>query len=179
MGNNKAFKSVAYILSGSLLYEFNGVAGGWTSGLAATFGFIIFMIGLNMLKSGLDGIGQEGIGSMRVGAIIGAISSLLDLIPFIGWISGIGFLAAFIFILLGLLRLKRSDALGFVGREGAGRLVWGKAVAIFSVLVSLIPFFGSIVASVLMLVSMYLSFSGWLRIQDGLLESDLSPEVSY
>ena len=49
-----AYKSVTYILSGSLLYLYNGLAGGWTSGLASMFGFYLFIKGLGMLKPSLD-----------------------------------------------------------------------------------------------------------------------------
>lgn len=176
MENIICIKSISYILGGSLLYQYNGVSGGWTSGLAAMFGFTIFIIGLNMIESGLDQVGRSGISLMRVGAIIGAIASLIDLIPIFGWLSGLGFMAAFIIILLGLIRLKGSLTIGLIGQSGASRIIAAMVISIIAATISIIPFLGHVLASFLALLSMYFSFSGWLRIQDGLMDTyEISP----
>lgn len=173
----KSFKSIAYILSGSLLYLYNGVSGGWTSGLAAIFGFVIFIIGLDMLRSGLDQPGQSGTNLMRIAAIIGAIASLFDLVPLMGWLSGIGFIASFIILLLGLLRLKNSAAIGLAGRNGATRLAIAMAVSIIAAIISILPFLGNFVASFFALAAMLLSFTGWLKIQEGIIETNLKTSI--
>lgn len=175
MDRIKSFKSIAYILSGSLLYLYNGVSGGWTSGLAAIFGFVIFIIGLDMLRSGLDQPGQSGAGLMRIAAIIGAIASLIDLIPLLGWLSGMGFIAAFAILLIGLLRLRNSATIGSAGSEGATRLAIAMAISIVAAVISILPFLGNIMASFFALASMLLSFTGWLKIQDGILETSVEP----
>lgn len=163
-----SLKSITYILSGSLLYTYNGIAGGWMSGLAAIFGFVLFIIGLNRIKTGLDSSGKSGVSLMSVGAIIGGISSLLDLVPMIGILSGIGFIIAFLLLLLGLIRLNNSDAIGLIGQNGIVRLITAMVIAILGAFISLIPIFGNALASIFALIAMFLMVSGWLKVQEGI-----------
>ncbi len=165
-----SLKSIAYILGGSLLYQFNGVSDGWTAGLAAIFGFIIFIIGLDKFKSGVDQTGQSGAKFMRIGAILGGISSLIRLIPFIGLLAGIGFIVAFVLILIGLLQVRNSVSIGFAGKDGATRIIIGMILSIIAAMLSIMPFVGSIAASIFALGALILSFTGWIKIQDGLME---------
>jgi hypothetical protein len=170
----QSFKSVTYILSGSLLYIYNSLAGSWTSGLAAIFGFILFIKGLDMLKSALDETGQGGVNLIRTAAIIGVIASLFDLFPLTNWLAGLGFMAAFIIELFGFMRLKNSMSIGMVGKEGASRLVTAMIVSSIGAVVTIFPFFGNIAAAFFALAAMYLAFSGWLKIQDGIMGENLA-----
>lgn len=162
-----AYQSVTYILSGSLLYLFNGLAGGWTSGLAAMLGFYLLLKGISLLKSSLDEVGQGGLQLIRTAAIIGLIASVIDLFPLTSWLAALGFMAVFILEVLGLLRLKNSMSIGIKGREGASQLIIAMVIAIVGAAISMIPFFGGITASFFALVAMFLSISGWLKIQKG------------
>lgn len=171
---SKAFKSITYILGGSLLYQYNGVADGWTAGLAAVFGFTIFIIGLDMLKEGLDDTGKSGVGLMRVGALVGGMAALIDLVPLLSLLAGLGFIASFLLILLGLFKLQKSEAIGPSGRSGARRLIYSMGISILAAMISMIPIVGGVFASIVALVAMVLSFTGWLKIQDGLLEPELA-----
>ncbi len=170
------FKSVTYILSGSLLYQYNSVAAGWTSGLAAIFGFIIFIMGLSMLKSGLSPEDQSGVKLMQIAAVLGGVASLIDLIPLFGFVAGIGFIITFVLILVGMIMLRKASAIGVKGRSGVLQIVIGMAVAIFSAIISIIPFYGGFVASFFALISMILSFTGWLKIQDGIMTENIEFE---
>lgn len=123
-----------------------------------------------MLKSGLDEIGQNGVGLIRSAAIIGIIASLFDLFPLTNWLAGIGFIAAFTLELIGFLRLKNSISLGSTGKEGASRLVTAMIVSAIGAVITIFPFFGNIVAAFFAIAAMFLAFSGWLKVQDGLLE---------
>ncbi|MFT5167627.1 MAG: hypothetical protein ACI8P3_002865 [Saprospiraceae bacterium] len=169
-----SFKSVTYILSGSLLYIYNTLAGSWTSGFAAIFGFVLFIKGLDMLKAGLDETGKSGVNLIRIAAIIGVIASCVDLFPLTGWLAGLGFMAAFILELIGFNRLKNSTSIGMVGKEGASRLAAAMIVSTIGAMVTMFPYFGNIAAAIFAFAAMYLVFSGWLKIQDGIMGENLA-----
>lgn len=164
-------KSITYILSGSLLYTYNGLAGGWTSGLAAIFGFILFMIGLNMLKTGLDSEGRSGAGLMLAGAVVGGMASFFALAPLIGNLSGIGFIISFILIILGLIRLNKSASIGQIGKSGTSQVIAAMVIALFGAFVGMLPFVGNVIASLFALAAMLLKVTGWLKVQQGLTTS--------
>ena len=174
-----SFKSVTYILAGMLLYQYNSLAGGWTSGLASIFGFSLYIIGLNMLKAGLDSKGKSAVSLMVVGGLIGGVSSLLDLIPMVGVLSGVGFIVSFALIAWGLFRLKGSSSLSQVGISGTKQIIIAMLVVIVGAFVSLMPFVGGIVASIFSLTAMVLTVTGWFKVQEGLIQPVYQQEMSY
>lgn len=163
-----SIQSITYILAGSLVYTSNGFSGGLGSGIVAIFGFVIFVQGLDMLKSGLDNVGKAGVNYMRMGAIIGGCAAILDMIPFMFVVSVPCFLAAFGLQLYGLMQFKESSNLNKKGKSGAEQIIYAKVIAIITGIVSIIPFLGDFVASIIALGALYFSFTGWLKIQDGL-----------
>lgn len=170
MQNNPAIQSVTYILAGALLSMSASVGDTYAGSLAAIFGFIIFLTGLGRLKPNLDAAGQSGVGLLTIAAIIGAASSLFDMIPLLGMLSGIGFMVAFGLELFGLLRLRASASIGETGKGGAMMLVISMGLAIVAALASLVPFMGGFIASFFALGSVVLIFMGWTKVQRGILE---------
>ena len=61
MEKKETIKAVTFIIVGSLLQLYNGVSGGWASTLVAIFGFVLFLMGLNKLKTHLDEAGQSAV----------------------------------------------------------------------------------------------------------------------
>lgn len=96
---------------------FNGIGGGWASSLTAIFGLVLFFIGLKKLKDGMDVAGKGAIKFLIIATILGVIGLLFDLIPLIGLISSLLFIAAFIVELIGFIKLKASASIGEVGLQ--------------------------------------------------------------
>lgn len=167
----ETIQSITFILSGSLLQMFNGVGSGWASTLAAIFGIIIFFMGLKKLKDGLDEIGQAAANLLNISIIIGIVGLVIDLVPGFGLFASIIFVAAFIFELLGFLKLKKSGSIGEVGKSGVTFLLVAMGFAILASLIGIIPFLGAMVGSVFSLAALIFVFFGWLRVQEGLLEN--------
>lgn len=164
--------SITFILAGSLLQMFNGVGTSWAATLAAIFGIIIFFMGLKKLKDGLDEMGQAAVGLLNIAIIIGIIGLVIDLIPGLGLIASIVFVVAFIFELLGFLKLKNCATIGEIGKSGVTLLLIAMVLAILTSLIGIIPFLGAVVGNILSLMALIFVFFGWLRIQEGLIENE-------
>ena len=163
-------QSITFILSGSMLQMFNGVGANWTSTLAAIFGIILFFMGLKKLKDGLDEAGQGAVKMLNIAIIIGIVGLVIDLIPLMGLVASIVFLVAFIFELIGFLKLKNSESIGEVGKSGVTLLLIAMGLAILNSIIGIVPFLGAVVGTVISLIALILVFFGWLKIQEGLLE---------
>jgi len=161
-----------FILAGSLLQMFNGVGTSWAGTLAAIFGIIIFFMRLKKLKDGLDEMGQAAVGILNIAIIIGIIGLFIDLIPGFGLFASIVFVVAFIFELLGFLKLKHCATIGEIGKSGVTFLLIAMGLAILTSLIGIIPFLGAVVGNVLSLIALIFIFFGWLRIQAGLIENE-------
>jgi hypothetical protein len=170
MRNNQAIQSITYILSGALLSMSASVGNTYAGSLAAILGFIIFLTGLGRLKPNLDSVGQAGVSLLSIAAIIGAASSLFDMIPIMGMLSGIGFLVAFGLELFGLLRLRASSVISETGKGGVLMLIFSMGLAIVAALASLAPFIGGFIASFFALGAIVLIFLGWTKVQVGIQE---------
>ena len=101
MEKKETIKSVTFIMVGMLLQIFNGIGGGWSTNFIAIFGLILFLLGLNKLKSGLDSAGQSAVQMLFIGVIIGLVGTFFDLIPLLGWIAIIFYIVSFVFELIG------------------------------------------------------------------------------
>ena len=165
----ETIQSITFILAGSLLQMFNGVGTNWTSTLAAIFGIILFFIGLKKLKDGLDEAGQGAVKMLNIAIIISIIGLVIDLIPMMGLVASIVFLVAFIFELLGFLKLKKSESIGEVGKSGVTYLIIAMLLGILTSIIGIVPFLGSVVGTVLSLIALIFVFFGWLKIQEGLI----------
>jgi hypothetical protein len=151
---------------------FNGVGSSWAGTLAAIFGIIIFFMGLKKFKDGLDEIGQAAVGLLYISIIIGIVGLFIDLVPGLGLFASIIFVVAFVFELLGFLKLKNSATIGEMGKSGVTFLLIAMGLAILSNLIGIIPFLGAAVGSVFSLAALIFVFFGWLRVQDGLIGNE-------
>lgn len=165
-------QSITFILSGSLLQMFNGVGSTWSATLAAIFGIILFFMGLKKFKDGLDEHGQAAVKLLNIAIIIGIVGLVIDLVPGFGLFASIIFVAAFIFELLGFLKLKHSETIGSIGQSGVTLLLVAMVLAILTSIIGIVPFLGSAVGSVLSLGALILVFFGWLKIQEGLIDNN-------
>ncbi len=166
----ETIQSITFILSGSLLQMFNGVGSSWASTLAAIFGIILFFMGLKNLKDALDEAGQGAVKMLNISIIIGIVGLVIDLIPGLGLFASVIFVVAFIFELIGFLKLKNSESIGEIGKSGVTFLLVAMVLAILTSIIGIIPFLGSIVGAVLSLAALIFVFFGWLKIQEGLIE---------
>jgi len=167
----ETFQSVTFILAGSLLQMFNGVGSSWTATLAAIFGIILFFMGLKKLNDVLDEAGRGAVKMLNISIIIGIVGLVIDLLPGFGLFASIIFVVAFVFELIGFIKLKSSVSIGEVGKSGVTFLLAAMALAILTSIIGIVPFLGSVVGSVLSLVALIFVFFGWLRIQEGLMEN--------
>lgn len=169
MENKETIKSISFILSGALLQLFNGIGGGWATTLVAIFGFILFFIGLDKLKNGLDATGQSGVGMLKIAALIGAVGAVIDLVPLMGWLASLAFIAAFVLELVGFLKLKSSQSLGEEGKGGVTLLLVAMVLAIVQAFFGFLPFVGGFFSSLFALAALALVFFGWVKVQDDIL----------
>lgn len=171
MEKKDAIMAMGYILSGSLLQIFNGIDFGFISALIAMMGFGLYFYGLSNLKPLIDAHGQSAITLLSVGAVIGSIGALIDLIPFIGGIIAMVFyLIAFIVELIGLIQFKSSRTFGSTGKSGFNFLILGMVMISLQILMNIIPFIGSYIASIFTLLAIILILLGWLKVLEDLAE---------
>ncbi|MCF8232341.1 MAG: hypothetical protein K9J27_09140 [Bacteroidales bacterium] len=165
---NQSTKAVTFIIIGSLLQLSNGINGGWSSLLVAIFGFIMFYVGLSRLKTSLDEKGAGAVKFLMIAAIIGAVGSAIDLIPLVGIVASIFYVAAFVLQLIGYIKFKASDSLAVTAKSGVTLLLVAMGLGILAALVGIIPLLGALVVSILSIASLILVLFGWIKIQDGL-----------
>ncbi|MCD4772906.1 MAG: hypothetical protein K8R41_05930 [Bacteroidales bacterium] len=173
MEKKETIKSVTFILVGMLLQIFNGIGGGWSTNFIAIFGLILFLIGLNKLKSGLDPAGQSAVQMLFIGVILGLVGTFFDLIPLMGWLAIIFYIVSFVFELIGFIKLKESATIGEIGKSGAGLLLISMILLLVAGIFWFIPLIGGIFVSILSLAALYLAFTGWLKIQAGIIGEDI------
>ena len=171
MEKKETIKAVTFILSGALLQLFNGIGGGWAASVVSIFGLILFFIGLMKLKGGLDTAGKGAVQMLIVGAIIGAVGLFFDLlpIPLTDTLATILFIIAFVFQLIGFIKLKASTTIGEIGKSGAGLLVISMILVIVASVFGFIPLLGETITAILSLVALFLVIFGWIKIQEGII----------
>ena len=170
MEKKDAIVSITYIISGALLQMFNGVQDGFGATLISIFGFIVFFMGLSKLKNLVDEIGQKAIGLLMIAALIGAGGAVIDLIPLMGLIASIAYLAAFIMELIGLSQLKSSRTFGPEGKSGFSILTLAMVLSIVRAVIGVIPFIGGIFASIISVAVVVLVLVGWMKVQEDMAE---------
>lgn len=171
MEKKETIKSVTFVIAGALLQMFNGIGGGWASSLTAIFGLVLFFIGLKKLKDGMDEAGKGAIKFLIIATILGVIGLLFDLIPLMGLISSLLFIAAFIVELIGFIKLKASASIGEVGKGGITLLLVAMVLAIVQSIFGLLPLVGGMIGSVFSIIAIILVFFGWLKIQEGIIDT--------
>ncbi len=169
--NTKGITSITLILTGSILTAINTIGTSWASALASIVGFIFLFVGLTRFKSLLDEKGQDAVKLLVIAAITGTGGMLLDLIPGLNVLSSIVYLAVFIIELFGFLRLKESNLCRqSTGSQGINLILISMVIMILAVLFNLIPFVGQALTSLVALFSLILLISGWIKIQEAVIE---------
>jgi hypothetical protein len=161
--------AVTYILGGALLQLYAGIGTGWIALFIAIFGFAIFYLGLDKLKDGMDAVGQSAAKLLKIAAIIGVFSSLIDFIPLFGLVASLGYIAAFVLELVAYVKLRDSRTIGSTGKSGATFLLIAMILAVLQALLGLLPFIGGYLAAPLGLAALMLVFFGWVRVQAGMI----------
>lgn len=164
-------QSVTYIIAGALLQLISGIDDSWATLVVSIFGFVIFFVGLNQLKQAFNPKGQQAVGMLVLGAIIGAAGAVIDLIPLMGIFASVAYLIAFILELIGYSQLKNSSSLGPVGQNGITLIMVAMLLAILQSLFGLLPFVGGFIASVLAIGAFMLSFFGWIKVQEDIIRN--------
>lgn len=172
MEKKETIKAITYVLSGTLLQMFNGIGGGWASGVAAIFGLVLFFIGLIKLKEGLDEKGKSAVKLLIIAAIVAVIGFIFDIIPLMGIIAAIVLIVAFVIELIGFIKLRSSVSIGATGKSGATLIIVAMILAILENIFSFLPAIGGIIGSILSIMALILVFFGWLRVQDGIITED-------
>lgn len=170
MNQSPSSSAVTYILGGALLQLYAGIGSGWLSIFIAIFGFIVFYLGLDRLKSSLDFTGQSAVSLLKMAAIVGGISAFIDLVPLLGVVASLGYMAAFVMELIGFVKLKNSQSIGRTGQSGATFLLVAMILAVLQALLGLLPFVGGFLAAPIGFMALVLAFFGWVRIQEGMHE---------
>ncbi|MBN2038604.1 MAG: hypothetical protein JW864_01085 [Spirochaetes bacterium] len=154
---------------GVLLGLFMGFGAIVVAMLISLAGFILFFLGIKDFRVGFDDEnGVKGSQNLFIAAIIGIVAAILGIIPVISILGAIAGLVAFIFMILGYLKLKTSTGYGDDGREGANLLFIGAIVSIIGAIIGFIPIAGTIIAAIISLVCLVLYFMGWTKIKNAL-----------
>ncbi len=168
----KAITSVTLILAGNMLTTYNNIGSGWTSTITAIIGFIIFFLGIGQLKPVLDEPGQNGLRLLKISAILGITALVFHLIPLLGaMIGGLLYLAAFVTQLFGLVQFKKTTSIGTIGAIGVNYLLIAMVLMIFGSIIGLLPFAGDTIKAVFSFIAFILILWGWLKIQEGVVET--------
>lgn len=171
MEKKETIKSVTFILSGALLQIFNGIGGNWAASLTAIFGLILFFIGLQKLREGVDETGKGAVKMLVISAILGIVGLVFDIIPLLGLIASLIFIVAFVFELIGFIRLKNSASIGEAGKSGVSLLVIAMILAIVQSVLGILPVVGGIIGSIIGIAAIILVFFGWIKIQEGIIDT--------
>lgn len=169
MQKNQTIISVTYILGGELLQLANGVGSSWASAVASIIGFILFLNGLTRLQDGLDPVGRSAAAMLRIAAVIGALASLIDVIPLLGILASLGYMAAFGIQFLGFVKLKNSNSLNALGQGGVSLLLLAMGLGFAQALLFMIPILGGYIAPPVALAALLAALFGWIRIQEDLI----------
>jgi hypothetical protein len=170
MKPNQSIQAITYILSGTLLSFFTNVSEGWSSAILSVFGFIWIFVGYQQLGTSQDSKIVDASKLLKIAAILGIIASLLDLIPLIGMISTVVFILVLVIEIIGLVKLKGSSVIGSTGKSGITLILIGIFFSIISSLSSFMPFIGESVASFIIILSILLTFYGWVKVQSGMIQ---------
>lgn len=151
--NNAAVKLASYMLIGWLIVywdrDFNviigltsinmstfGLLGGWIAVAAA----IYICVWSGKLKVLLDAAGQAGCQMLFIGAILYAVASFLNGIPFLNIVGFLVAIVAWVMALIGYIRLMASKSFGTMGNKPGLVMLIAHCVGILSFL----PLFGTL-----------------------------------
>ena len=99
------------------------------------------------------------------------VGLVFDIIPLLGIIAPIIFIAAFVIQLIGFLKLKASATIGEIGKSGITLILIAMVLAILESILGIVPILGAIIGSILSIIALILLFFGWLKIQEGIIDN--------
>jgi hypothetical protein len=170
MDIKSAAAATTYIICGDLIQLTGYVVNSWIGAITVIIGIVVLFNGLNRLKTVLDADGEKGVGLIRTSLIIALVGGVIDIIPFFGgFIAPTFYMIAFIVQILGYVRLRKSDSIGEVGKNGVPIMYASVVFAFLAVLFSILPVVGSTIGGLCSLAAMLCLVSAWLRIQEGIL----------
>jgi len=171
MSWSKVSSRGAYLILLALVLRFyQGVDEHFLTNVAALVGFVLYWIGLGVLKGSLDEKGVTGCSKLRIAVILAVIGALVDFIPLLGWLAVVLMILAFIIEFLGYGALASSDVLSERGCKGVKLLRLSMILSVIAWCCYIIPFFGGRIVALVSAVVVFLVFFGWSSIIEGLEE---------
>lgn len=153
--------ATAFSISFMSLLPVIGPLGKMAAG-ASVVGAFMFMFGLRDFKDAVNPEDFPHVKKLHTSLLLIVISIFLDLIPVIGFVVGpLVSLTAFIFMLLGYVKLKGSNTFPTLAKDGAKKLFIAMIIACVSSLLGIIPFAGGIIATILDIVVLVFVLQGW------------------
>lgn len=166
--NNCGSQGAYLILMATLLHVYDGIGDSMPTHIAALVGLVLYWIGLNQLKSGIDTKGAQGVSRLKIAVILSIIAIIFGWIPLLGsLVAGILLIIAFFVEFMGYGSLKQSASLGVTGQDGAGKLRISMIVLLIGAFIDLFPLTGMVVGFI-SLVAIWFIFKGWMMILDGM-----------
>lgn len=124
-------------------------------------GIFFYIVGLRGFRPHLDQVGQKAIGKVLTGLYTMIAASVLGIIPFIGFFSGLISLIGFIIMMVGYSDFRKSPLLNKEGIAGAKKIYNGLIMALIAVVVVVLPLIGGFAALVLYIVYYFFLVTGW------------------
>lgn len=168
MNKNETIQSVTYILYGSSLTGIGSAIDTYTAAFITLTGFIIMYLGFRSLGSGTDLKLKSAASLLKISAIIGLISGIINLIPLVEMLALWGFVVAFIVEIFGIVRIGKAEAVKNYGEGAVTYILIGIFCTILANLTGILPFIGGTVSTVISLLAIILVFTGWIRVQGAL-----------
>ncbi|MFI3331431.1 MAG: hypothetical protein R3Y38_06460 [Rikenellaceae bacterium] len=150
------------ILMSILVRTFNSMSDSWLVGIAALVALFIYWKSLTKLTEGTDEAISAGVSKLKTAIILSLVAVVVGWIPVLGWIAApILMIIAFVMELMAYGKFTASTSFGELGQKGARKLKTSMILYIVGAGLSIIPFLGSILDSILCIVAFVLVFLGW------------------
>lgn len=154
------------------------LAGGSTAGLGfagimmivvhilVILGYVYFLIGTKgMQRNAPTEEDSKIVKSVFIGALLCVIGAGIDLIPlFPGFIIRILTLLGFIFMMIGFNKMKQSQTLTEVIRQGSSKLFISMLLAVIACGLGFIPLAGSIIEAIMYIIVLIFGILGWRQL---------------
>jgi len=128
-------------------------------------GYFLFFKGLSDFGKILEPADATAIGKVRTGVLLALIAAVVALIPFLGWVSTIIGIIAYILMLLGYSALKSSQTFPAQARNGASKLFLSLILLVIGAVIGFIPVVGSFIEGALSIIAFILVLLGWSTIK--------------
>ncbi len=171
--------NVLYSIFGSIntLMSFISLGGGnVTTNSFSTFcyilliciiiGYFLFLKGLGDFRKIVNINDSNAVGKIFTGVILALSATVIDFIPFLGWLGTILDIIAFFFMMIGYSALKKSETFPSKGQTGASRLFTAMILSLIGAIIGFIPLVGSPIELILDIIAFFMTISGWACIKN-------------